>query len=72
MYYSFFFKIIPLFKHVCASCNSVCFKHDYREVFKTKVNFFFTIEHVHIIMWNLGIAIVTNIFVAPTLQEFDS
>lgn len=71
MYYSFFLKRIPLFKDVCASCNSVCFKHDHRGVLKTKVNFF-TIEHVHIIMWNLGIAIVTNILVAPPLQEFDS
>lgn len=38
----------------------------------TKVKFFFTMEHMHIIMWNLGIAIVTNILVVLLLQEFDS
>lgn len=50
-------------------CNSVCFKHDHTEVFMTKATFFFTMEHVHIIMGNLGIAIV---FVVLLLQEFDS
>lgn len=53
-------------------CNSMCFKHDHGEVFMTKVKFFFTMEHMRIIMWNLGIAIVTNILVVLLLQEFDS
>lgn len=53
-------------------CNSMCFKHDHGEVFMTKVKFFFTMEHMHIIMWNLGIAIVTNILVVLLFQEFDS
>lgn len=38
----------------------------------TKVKVFFIMEHLIVIMWNLGITTVTDIFVVLLLQEFDS
>lgn len=53
-------------------CNSRYFKHDQGELFMTKVKVFFIMEHMIVIMWNLGITTVTDIFVVLLLKEFDS